>query len=244
MELAQQHMRTRGAIRARLIRLGLINELGTTDQFDQIGQSISGASETSNQTPHPASRPKRVLSEEFLDAVIAICIHGTEEEILDSAYSALEGVREAIDDGALELTASILKKVTAINQYVLAAEEFKLALQDLPYAQDQTAADELVAWLQEIAAPLDQQSILFRRIDKEVRELLERRPALPTGTERAISRELAAVHRKLQNQAPTCGHRGCQQKMTLRDGKYGLFWGCITFSKCWGTKSLSKGQRG
>ena len=152
----------------------------------------------------------------------------------------MEQVRELTGDGAMELSETLLKQVTKINDYVLAAEEFKLALQDIPYAIDQTAADELMTWLQEIAAPLDQESILFRRIDKEVRELLERRSKLPTGAEREISQQLASAHRKIQNQAPTCGFRGCRQKMLLRDGKYGLFWGCLNFPKCWGTKNFLK----
>ena len=240
-ELARQHMRTRGAIRARLVRLGLMSAIETTSRGSQTEESTGDASTTASEGA-PRKGPQMEISAEFLDGVIATCLNSTEDEVLDCADPAMEQVREINGDGALELSETLLKQIEKINDYVLAAEEFKLALQDIPYVLDQTAADELMAWLQEIAAPLDQESILFRRIDKEVRELLERRSALPTGTEREMSQQLAAVHRKLQNQAPTCEFRGCQQKMTLRDGKYGLFGVALPFPNAGERKIFLKGN--
>jgi hypothetical protein len=240
MELAQLHMRTRGAISSRLGRMGLTAVPLTRNLSEQGNHGITEAGQNPHQNSEATAFPPQVL----LDGIISTCLKSAEDEILSCVASSMERVCHVADDKALGLSNEDFYKVLKINEFVLAAEEFKLALQDIPYAIDQTVTDELVAWLQETAAPLDQASILFQRIDKEIRTLLEGRSKLPTGAKRQISQPLIVAHRKLLEQAPICGNRGCQQKMTLREGKYGLFWGCTNYPNCCGAMNLSKEQLG
>ena len=229
-------MRT-GAIRARLVRLGLVSANKTTSRSSQTEGSAGEASTPASEGA-PRKGPQLEISAEFLDGVIATCLNSTEDEVLGCADPAMEQVREINGDGALELSETLLKQIEKINDYVLAAEEFKLALQDIPYVLDQTAADELMAWLQEIAAPLDQESILFRRIDKEVRELLECRSELPQRRKRNFSATMSA-HRKIQTKHPLASS-GLPTKMTLRDGKWPFGVGYL--SQMLGNENLSKGN--
>lgn len=132
---------------------------------------------------------------------------------------------------------------TEITKYCATATEFSLIMEDVPFIADQEACDELIGDFEQLGAALEQESILFQRIQKEIRGLLESRANLPTGAQHLKAKALEDARRKLDQNAPSCGHRGCANQMTTREHKGNFFWGCKTFPNCWGRKSLSKGER-
>lgn len=118
-----------------------------------------------------------------------------------------------------------------------------MCLEDAAYIVDRNDADVLSGRMEALAGLVDEKSRLFLRIQKEVRELAERRRSLPSGAEREQSRKLAQARFTLEAKKKRCDDHGCDSMLTLREGNGNYFWGCKKFPTCWGRKSLNKEER-
>lgn len=166
-----------------------------------------------------------------------------ESELTGRVANELETLRSAYRRDPSQFSEEAVTQLQIVNSYIQTACDFEMELEDASYIVDRNDADELISRLDQLAAMLDEKSRLFLRIQKEIRELVERRQKLPSGAERLQSRKLAQARFTLEAQKKRCGHNGCDSLLTLREGNGRYFWGCKRFPDCWGRRPLTKEER-
>lgn len=163
-----------------------------------------------------------------------------ESELTGRVTDELETLRSAYRRDPSQFSEEAVTQLQIVNSYIQTACDFEFALEDASHIVDRNDTDELVSRLDQLAAMIDEKSQLFLRIQKEIRELIERRQKLPSGGERLQSRKLAQARFTLEAQKKQCGHNGCDSLLTLREGNGSYFWGCKRFPECWGRRNLTK----
>ncbi|MDA0958821.1 MAG: hypothetical protein O2936_13345 [Proteobacteria bacterium] len=239
IQIARLLERTIAGIRFRLESLGLLENLYVPDETSEPSH------EGKDEPADPASRSQQAssnqqLTEEQLQGILEEC-RKNNESIIQRDIARFIPQLELLT--STPSSSEEQQLATEITNYFFTATEFSLTMEDVPFIEDQGACDELIAELEQLGSSLDQESILFKRIQKEIRGLIESRADLPTGAQHQKARTLNEARKKLDRNAPICGHRGCTSQMTIREGKGDFFWGCKTFPNCWGRKFLSKAER-
>ena len=120
----------------------------------------------------------------------------------------------------------------AISEFIDEEEDFK-------YIDTQDDADETIGRLYPLIE-LTEGLAVAGRINKEIRELVERKNTLPSRTLKQHEIKLKDAINKLNTNAPTCKRDNCGCKMVIRQGNGTYFWGCSSFPKCWGKQWLKK----
>lgn len=166
-----------------------------------------------------------------------------ESELAVRIASEIEVLRVAYRKNPAQFSAEAVEELQVINSYVQTASDFALELEDMNRIVDKNDADDLLERFEKLALQVDEQSRLFLRIKKEIRELLERRQNLPSGAARQTSRKLAQARFTLEAKRKRCDHKSCDSMLTLREGNGSYFWGCKKFPECWGRRSLTKEER-
>lgn len=166
-----------------------------------------------------------------------------ETELTGRISDELEGLRTAYRKDPSQFSEQAVNQLKIVNSYIQTANDFEMCLEDAAYIVDRNDADDLSGRLEALAGLVDEKSRLFLRIQKEVRELAERRRSLPPGAERQQSRKLAQARFTLEAQKKICGHKGCDSMLTLREGSASFFWGCKNFPECWGRRPLTKDEQ-
>ena len=239
LQIARLLERTIAGIRFRLESLALLENLHAPEETSEP------VHKGKNEAADPASRSlqgssNQQLTKEQLQQILEDCGKNNESLIqrdIAKFIPQLEALSSAPSSSKERQLA------TEIIKYFLTATEFSLIMEDAPSIPDQVACDELIAELEQLGASLDQESILFKRIRKEIRGLIESRADLPTGAQHQRAMALDKARRKLDQNAPKCGHRGCASQMEIKESKGDFFWGCKTFPNCWGRKFLTKAER-
>ena len=166
-----------------------------------------------------------------------------ETELTGHVADELEGLRTAYRKDPSQFSDEAVNQLQIVNSYIQTANDFEMCLEDAAYIVDRNDADDLGGRLEVLAGLVDEKSRLFLRIQKEVRELAERRQSLPSGAERQQSRKLAQARFTLEAKNKRCGHHGCDSMLTIREGNGNYFWGCKKFPTCWGRKPLNDEAR-
>lgn len=126
------------------------------------------------------------------------------------------------------------KKIEKIGVFIEEQEEF-------PYISTKEEIDEVIGrlhlMLEELVVEEPSKLKILGRVEKEIRELNERKAALPNQE----LKELKDAINKLNANAPIC--KKCGSNMLLREGNSCYFWGCSAFPECWGKRWLTKEER-
>lgn len=138
-----------------------------------------------------------------------------------------------------QISKSQRKSVKKINRILRSIKSFVEEQEDFKYLSTKEEVDETIGRLYQVVEELVGLEVA-RRVDKEIRELLERKKQLPHEAGERRSAKLKEALRKLLRNSPSC--RKCGKSMVLRDGPYSYFWGCSTFPTCFGKKSLTNDE--
>lgn len=125
----------------------------------------------------------------------------------------------------------VAEQIEAVRQFIEEEEEFE-------YIKDRDEVDEVIARLYPLVEATSKMAVAGR-IQKEIRELLERRATMPSKAKLIQSAARAQAIRRLTTDAPVCKAHEDDHKMVLREGPFGFFWGCPTFPNCWHRKQLT-----
>ena len=166
-----------------------------------------------------------------------------ETQLTGRIADELEGLRAAYRKDPSQFSDEAVNQLQLVNSYIQTANDFETCLEDAAYIVDRNDADDVSGRMEALAGLVDEKSRLFLRIQKEVRELAERRKSLPTGAERQQSRKLAQARFTLDAKKKRCDYKGCDSMLTLREGNGSYFWGCKKFPECWGRRPLTKDER-
>ena len=123
-------------------------------------------------------------------------------------------------------------QLNAVQMFCDEEEEFE-------YISDKDDANDVIGRLYPIVEALDSLAVAGR-VQKEIRELLERMKTMPTSAAKHRSAALNQAIQRLTAKAPNC--RKGHGRMVLREGNGSHFWGCSTFPKCWSKRWLTKNE--
>ena len=168
----------------------------------------------------------------------AACLRLDEKELARAGNEIINSLRGLYLSKKEDFEEGDIKTILNCKNYIAAAEDLLLELEDFSFIQDQQDVNNITARLLQYSN-LNPESVISRRIRKEIRELESKRPSLPTGQANARKQKLKAATRTLDAHAPKCGHRGCESSMTLREGNGEYFWGCRSFPECLGKRRLT-----
>ncbi len=127
----------------------------------------------------------------------------------------------------------LIRKRKAVSDFILLQEDFN----SIRYQED---LNEIVSDFYELMTILEEAEV-NKRLDKEIRQLIENKSDLPTRNlgQCEIERKSAII--RLDANAPEC--RLCGSKMVIREGgRREYFWGCSTFPKCFSSRNLTNDQ--
>lgn len=127
-----------------------------------------------------------------------------------------------------------------IGKRIDALKRFTEELEEFPYLATKEEIDDVLGNLYHIVDEVNELKVAGR-VQKEIRELVERKPGLPSRAASDKDRAKKKAMATLQSAAPTCNK--CDNIMILREGNGDYFWGCSTFPTCWGKKFLVKDER-
>jgi hypothetical protein len=234
-EIARLLGRSHAGIRYRLESLGLLeNSCESKDNSNASGKASN--LQDNDEVDLQRLNINQQLSMEQLEEILESCKINNEKTIQCDRVefnSPLQLILENPSSSGYELAVEI-------DNYFSIAEDFITVMEDKSIVIDQSICDELTSELEELGASImKDKSILFRRIEMEIRSLLELRNDLPTGR----ARQLNEARRKLDQNAPICVRPGCTSQMTIRESNGDFFWACRTFPSCWSKRQLSKAER-
>ena len=154
-----------------------------------------------------------------------------ETDFLEQLPGVLTKLREAYRLDRNGFDAATIAELRTASSTVELVREFLLLLEDAQTIRTKADAAEYIARFELIATGFGECEFSLRAL-KEMRELLERYGSLPD--EEALERQ------RLVSRPPACPR--CSLALTLRVGSRGLFWGCRSFPRCFGTLNLTPEQ--
>ena len=170
-------------------------------------------------------------------------------ELLDSSYDeelllqqinmVVDIVKSADTDNEFPLDFTTHGDIQDLEKVRECLREFSDLKSDIEVVKTREEAKSIRQSLLEIheellAFPVD------KRVHKEIRELAERIPTLPS---KSATEEEAAKNKRIhevQSDPPKCPK--CRSKMNLRVGISSVTWGCSEFPKCFGFRRATKKQ--
>lgn len=138
-------------------------------------------------------------------------------------------------DFSNENLTSLRKIVLLLDQI----ENFVYEQKDFHHISSKEEIDETIGRLHDIVEDTNRLKIAAR-VEKEIRELLERKNTLPSRGKTKKDAQLHKAFSILHSNKYECNK--CGANMVLREGPNLFFWGCSTFPTCWGKKSLTKDE--
>ncbi len=162
-----------------------------------------------------------------------------ERHLLDHGTKLIESLRKAWKVQKNEFSQDIINSLQKSASQLEAISEFIEEEEDFGCIDTQDDADETIGRLYPLIE-LTEGLAVAGRINKEIRELVERKSSLPPRTLKQHETELKNIINKLNANAPTCKRKNCDCKMVIRQGNGAYFWGCSAFPKCWNKQWLKK----
>jgi radical SAM superfamily enzyme with C-terminal helix-hairpin-helix motif len=139
-----------------------------------------------------------------------------------------------------QFSEKIIVELQGVRDCQQALEEFLEVCEDLADVRSKEEARELKDQLREISSHFEHHAVRGR-IEKEYRELSQKRIDLPSEAVAHAETKLKSHIAQLNSSPPDC--TVCGSPLVLHLGRRKPFWGCSTFPKCYGKKWLSKDQR-
>lgn len=170
-----------------------------------------------------------------LQAILASCPN--EHEVLQALEEKLQNLRGLYRSHRSEFTAEIIGFLKALAPVEQALREFIDGLQDKGWVHTRDDAEDLASRFHDVADRLSNHFVR-KRVEKEIRELVEKAKSLPLASAVEADAERRRRVARLEEEAPNC--RRCNCKMVLRESQHGYFWGCSTFPECFAKRWLSK----
>lgn len=160
-----------------------------------------------------------------------------EERIVREGRNVLQILRNSWKKNREEFSAENLVLLKEIAEIIDAITRFIEEQEDFEYILSKEEVDEVVGRLYSIVEKLDGLKV-SGRVNKEIRDLMERKATLPSLASSQRILELKRAVASLNSKSPTC--KKCGRNMILREGNGDYFWGCSAFPKCWGKKRLTE----
>ena len=174
-------------------------------------------------------RLKTMVSEEVSEKLIV----QSGGELLSSLRNDWRSCKDDFSNDDVSVLRDISEKIDAIKDFIEEQEDFA-------YISTKEEVDETVGRLYYIVEKADGLKV-SGRVNKEIRELIEKKEKLPS---KAISQRVSELKRAISSlslNSPIC--KKCGSNMVLREGNGEYFWGCSLFPKCWGKKWLTNEER-
>ncbi len=160
-----------------------------------------------------------------------------EQELLESIEDALQRLRAVYRCRKDDFTPEVLTFLKGMSPVADALREFVDVLQGMEDVRTCDDAEELAAQLHQVAEQLGDYTVR-KRVEKEIRELVEQAKVLPSAETVRSDAELRRKILLLERQAQPC--RRCNSSMVLRESQHGYFWGCAQFPQCFGKRWFTK----
>ena len=151
----------------------------------------------------------------------------------------IESLRDAWWTDRKQFTEDDIRILQRASRQLDTLKEFLLEQEDFPDLVTVEDADEVIGRLYAIVEHLDGLAVAGR-VQKEIRELMERKATMPAESDRKRSAALTSAMSRLTREAPPCKKCGC--RMALRQGHGAYFWGCSAFPRCWGKQRLKQSE--
>jgi len=162
-----------------------------------------------------------------------------EQYLLEHGSVLIETLRATWKEHKPEFSQDNINSLQKSASQLEAISEFIDEEEDFKYIDNVDDADETIGRLYPLIELTDNLAV-SGRIQKEIRELIERKDKLPSRALKQQDVELKNAINKLSANAPDCKRQDCGCKMVLRQGNGSFFWGCSSFPKCWGKQWLKK----
>ncbi|HHB77166.1 MAG TPA: hypothetical protein ENK84_11610 [Desulfobulbus sp.] len=160
-----------------------------------------------------------------------------ENKLMEKGSDLLDSLRQYWRSQKEEFTESDIQLLQRISSAFDAVEEFTETVETFPYLVDKEDVDETIGSLYSIVQKIEGFAFTAR-VQKEIRELLEKRVHLPSRESRNRDLNRSRAIHKLDVKNRKC--KKCGAGMVVREGKNGYFWGCSTFPICWETTRLTQ----
>jgi hypothetical protein len=164
-----------------------------------------------------------------------------EGRIHDYILSVLQDLRNEYRRSPISFSSDAIHCLKRISELADAIHEFKEAQEDAWDARTNDEAAEVLGRFDGLREKL-WPPLLGLRLDKEIRQLVEKSTSLPSSDSLRRNAERKRLVFDLESQAPMCGR--CGERMVLRETRASAFWGCSTFPKCFARQWLTKLQKG
>lgn len=160
-----------------------------------------------------------------------------EKIIVAEAGALMDSLRQSWPLYKAEFTYEDIENLKIIGRQIKALQAFLEEKEDLCDIDTQEDAIEAIEHLHSIAETLKNLAV-SKRIQKEIRDLSQRKFQMPSYPEKQEPAIATSVLQKLYNKTPACPK--CGLHMVIREGGETLFWGCQRFPDCWGKRRLNK----
>ena len=168
-----------------------------------------------------------------------------ENTLLEDGRNYLNELRDAWRDNKSEYSDEDIESLRLAASQLDAVEQFIEEEEEFEYISDRDDVDEVIARLYPLVEATSKLAVAGR-IQKEIRELVQRKQEMPTKASRQRSAKIANAIRSLSADAPECPNPDHKNpiKFVLREGPPGyFFWGCPTFPQCWWKRNLSRKEQ-
>ncbi len=173
---------------------------------------------------------------------LQIVVHSefNENKLIEKGNELLDSLRQCWRSQKNEFTETDIQLLQRISLSIEAVQEFSEVLEEFQYVTDKEDVDEIIGSLYSVLEKIEGLAVKAR-VQKEIRELLEKRANLPTRESLVSDLKLSRAISQLDSSNRVC--KKCGARMVIREGASGYFWGCSTFPRCWGKSCLTKEER-
>lgn len=162
-----------------------------------------------------------------------------EELLVSSSRQLVNALREDWKLNRRDFSDENITSLKRIVRLVDQIEDFIYEQKDFNHISSKEEINETIGRLHAIVENTNRLKVAAR-IEKEIRELIERKESLPSRGKTEKDAQLQRALSILQSNKYECNK--CGAYMVLREGPNLFFWGCSTFPTCWGKRSLSKDE--
>lgn len=163
-----------------------------------------------------------------------------EKNIIEKGKSIFDDISEQMGNNRSQFSDPQIELIDDLTDIRKVLKRFVEEQADFAHIATREEVDEVVGRLYEVVERVEGLAV-EGRVNKEIRELVERKASLPHEAGMKKSSELQSAIRRLSGNSPPCYK--CGKIMVLRDSEHGYFWGCSTFPTCFAKKSLTKKER-
>jgi hypothetical protein len=179
------------------------------------------------------------ITEILCELQSALDSNANEHQLIDLIDRCLSLLRASYKERRNEFTEETILFLKSLSPIRDALHEFIENVGEKEWIRTREDAQEIVTQFSELRDQLSPH-LVAKRVDKEIREVIEKIQSLPFATVVAIKTELQYRIIQLESKEQPC--QKCGSKMMLRESQNGYFWGCSIFPRCFSKRWLSTKQ--